>query len=290
MKRITKTIIRRLFGAKQNENFLDCCQRKKYHFLKRINRKNFSVDELKRALIEMGLKKNDIVVVHSAWRSFVGFDGRPEDVIDVISNIVGEGGTILMPSYGKDRKKLQYSEPTTAGVLAEIFRKKYASERSLSSYFSMSASGKKSKRLTESHLDSLYYFDEKSPYWKTMEDGGKILLLGLGKHPYKISLFHCVAYNLKGTMPEYANIYSDSVKTFLVDRNGKKFTKTIINKGDRIKNNNKIFKRLFREIIKPEEHRRINYLDIYLFDSKDLFNRAQGKIVEDNINIYRIIK
>ena len=198
--------------------------------VKKFNKKKFTVKDFKESLVNMGLKKGDTVIVHSAWRSFIGFEGRPQDVIDSIKNIIGEEGNILMPAFTDNFEVFKYNDKSCAGVITEVFRNNKDVQRSLNNMFSMCAYGKKSTLYLSEHIDSNYCFDDKSPYYKATQDDAKILLLGLGKKPHKITLFHCASYALKDKLSYYKNVYSYKKNVTIYDQNNKKINKAIIDR------------------------------------------------------------
>src|SRR5437016_4170572 len=58
----------------------------------------FTPTDLKRALLQLGVVPGDVLMVHSAFDHFVGFQGGPVDVIRTLQQAVGAGGTLLMPT------------------------------------------------------------------------------------------------------------------------------------------------------------------------------------------------
>lgn len=286
MKQKLRIIVRKIIGTRENETISDALNRKKYKFLKKINGKTFNNNELKQTLEQVGLKRDDIVIVHSSWRSFIGFEGKPEDVIDIIREIIGVNGTILMPAFTSNKDEFHYDDPSRAGVISEVFRQKYNIIRSLDANFSMIGEGKKAEELLLSHINSNYYFDEKSPYFKAIKNGAKILLLGLGKKPHKITLFHCITYELKDSIKEYKKVYTLKRKVKIFDKNGRIHEKIITDRNPSFQNNKNKFKKLFKFCINQKNYARINFLDIYLFNSQDVYEKGKKYIEEKNYFLY----
>lgn len=287
MKREIRIIIRKIIGAKKNETIFDAISRKKYRFLRLINRKAFDKIELKQKLEKLGLKENDTVIVHSAWRAFIGFKGGPEDVINAICEIIGKNGTILMPAFSENKNEFYYDAPSCAGVLSEVFRQKYNVIRSLDTNFSMIGIGKEAESLLSSHIESNYYFDEKSPYYKAIEINAKILLLGLGKNPHKITLFHCITYELRNVMNCYKEVYTLKRKVKICDKDRQLYEKIIIDRKKIYQNNKRKFKKLFKYCIKKQNYSKINFLDIYLFDSKKVYILGKEYIKNKKYCLYK---
>lgn len=287
MKKIIKKIIKKLLNAGEKETVSDSLQKKKYSFFKKINKKKFGVKDIKVILSTLGLKSGDTVIVHCAWRSFIGFEGSPQDIIDMIKSIIGPSGTILMPAFTSNFDVFKYDDRSDAGVLSEIFRKMNGVQRSLNSVFSMCAYGRLANYYLKDHLKSEYCFDDNSPYYKAIENNAKVLLLGLGKNPHKITLFHCVSYSLKDKVEYYKNVYSLEKNVKIFDKNNKKISKIIIDRQPNFQNSKRKFKKLFKKFIKNRNYKKINFVDIYLFETKELFNNVYDFILNNNFEIYK---
>ena len=286
MKKIIRNIVRKHIGARENETIADSLNRKKYNFLKKINRKKFSQNDFKRKLENLGLKKDDIVIVHCAWRAFIGFDGKPEDVINIICEIVGKNGTVLMPAFTNNRNEFHYEDVSCAGGLSEIFRKNYNVIRSLDTNFSMIGIGKDANDLLKDHIKSRYYFDENSPYYKAIHKNAKILLLGLGNKPHKITLFHCITYELRNLLECYKKVYTLERQVKIYNKNNEMLEKTIIDRRPLFQNNKRKFKKLFAFCISKENYEKNNYLDIYLFEAKKVYISSKDYIKRRRYCLY----
>src|SRR3954470_5036354 len=58
----------------------------------------FSPAELTNALASLGIAPGDVVIAHIAYNEFIGFTGRPSDVIASLRAALTSTGTLLMPS------------------------------------------------------------------------------------------------------------------------------------------------------------------------------------------------
>lgn len=158
------------------------------------------VNELKR----MGLKTNDVVMVHTSLKNMGYVCGGAQTIIEALIEIVGVEGTIMMPTqswknldpvegvhWEADESEWQrirdnwpaYDKnitPTnTMGAVAEMFRKWPGSIRSDHPARSVCAWGKYAKYLTENH-DISNIFGDGSPIARLYDLDGKVLLLGVG--------------------------------------------------------------------------------------------------------------
>src|SRR5437867_2258583 len=58
----------------------------------------FTPADLNSALRHLGVVPGDVLMVHSAFDRFLGFQGGPVDVIRALQEVVGAGGTLMMPT------------------------------------------------------------------------------------------------------------------------------------------------------------------------------------------------
>ena len=62
----------------------------------------------------LGLKKGDVLIVHSSLSSFGLVDGGAEAVIDAIIETVRMEGAVVMPTYSVNRRKVRRSKREAA--------------------------------------------------------------------------------------------------------------------------------------------------------------------------------
>lgn len=155
-----------------------------------------SKEDIKTGLKELGLKKGDIIGVHSSLNSFGYVEGGANAVIDALLEVVEKEGTIVMPTHSTNKimmkltpeetaagvswvcKILPYDPkeaPCTTGVIPETFRKRNGVTRSLHPLFSVAAVGPKAKEIVEAGKV------KSTDSWKrVLELDGYILLIGVG--------------------------------------------------------------------------------------------------------------
>lgn len=155
-----------------------------------------SKEDIKVGLRELGLKRGDIVGVHSSLSSFGHVEGGADTVIDALLEVVGKEGTIAMPTHSNNLEKVELSPeekaagvswlfkilpydpketPCTTGIIPETFRKRRGVIRSHHPDQSIAAIGPKAKEITGAG-------DGRSlAGWKVMYQlDGYILLIGVG--------------------------------------------------------------------------------------------------------------
>lgn len=218
MKSSIRVIVRKILGSRQNETISNSISRHKVKFKKYIYKKKISPQEFIDCIQKLGIKKGDHLMVHASWRDCFNLDMTPIEVVETLKNILGDDGTLLMPSYGSVKDYFDLNKtPSAAGVLSETFRTSPNVFRSACTHFSIAAYGKYAKKLTEDHYKSVYGFDEFSPYTKFASvEGSKILFLGLGKKPTQISIFHCSGWMLRDGDKSLYEVYGKKYHSKLV--------------------------------------------------------------------------
>jgi len=145
-------------------------------------------------LQRLGLRRGMTVFVHSAWENMIPIRSGPLEVIHLLQDAVGENGTLLMPCYSYVRGTdgvfdLRWA-PTSAGLLAEAFRRSKGVRRSANNH-SVSALGRQATELVQDHHHSLTSWDGHSPFMKMRELESLVICLGL---PHSFGLgthLHC---------------------------------------------------------------------------------------------------
>ena len=160
-------------------------------------------NEIIDALRNVGLTAGDVVMVHTSLSQIGYVCGGAQTVIEALIEVVGETGTIVMPTqswknldpetgvhwdvdeqywdmirenwpvYDKD-----ITPTNTMGAVAEMFRKWPGSIRSDHPARSVAAWGKNATYITENH-DLCDIFGDDSPVGKLYKLDGKVLLLGV---------------------------------------------------------------------------------------------------------------
>ncbi len=153
-----------------------------------VNGKVLTTQELYDSLEEVGVKKGDVICVHSHLMAF----GKPllkrQDfmnlIIDTLNDVIGENGTLIMPTFtysfcNKENYDMQKS-PSTVGILTEYYRKYPNIERTWHPIFSFAIGGNRQKEYLDIGPDA---FSLDSVYGKMIRDNGKLIMLG-GNYGY----------------------------------------------------------------------------------------------------------
>ncbi len=145
-------------------------------------------EDIKAGLIRLGLKKGDMVGVHSSLSSFGYVEGGADTVIDALLETVGKLGNVVMSTHSanlsEDKRTPEMIEagiswlfkilpydpdqtPVTTGIIPETFRKRDGVVRGRHPSLSIAALGPKAERLSEG-------------WHRLLELDGYILLIGVG--------------------------------------------------------------------------------------------------------------
>jgi aminoglycoside 3-N-acetyltransferase len=152
--------------------------------LYQANQTLISRSDFTRAIKKVGIKRGDIIFVHSDISSFGKIvsenkDGFFDSLITILKNTVGESGTIIMPtftySFTQDKIFDVNNSPSTVGALTEYFRKLPDVERTVEPMLSVVVWGKQKRHFSEVGNES---FGIGSIFHKLHSLKGKILFLG----------------------------------------------------------------------------------------------------------------
>ncbi len=274
MHEILRTLIRKVFKVKEHENIKDALNRYKIKYTRFLHRKRVSVEALEKAIRDCGVSEGDVIMVHCAWRSMYNYLGTPEDVIESLKRIVGKTGTILMPCYGDRYDFLDVQNtPSCAGVLSEVFRKMQGVSRSECTHFSVAGWGARADEMLGEHSKSQYGFDRFSPCYKLgCCNSGKIVFLGLGAWPTKISVFHCAGFVMKDKDKKMDALLSHGYEAEIISK-GITDRREMYTRIPGHVNDNKNFRRILKAI-SGRKHIKISNIDIVSVDSKEALETA----------------
>lgn len=159
------------------------------------------------------LKKGDVVFIHSAM-SKIKFSFSIERLVEMILEVIGEEGTILLPCWEIDTNAKNFltnnpdyvfdvdNTKTKLGKLSEYVRNMKGAYRSQNPINSVVGFGKHAEHLLSEHHLDIYSCGKKSPFYKMLNYPSKII--GLGVDFRYLTFMHCV---------EDCNEFKYSVKT-----------------------------------------------------------------------------
>jgi len=149
----------------------------------------YTTKELRATLVEMGIVKGDSILMHSAYRPTNGFQGKPQDVIDVVLDVIGKEGTLVMMSMAYESSTREYLRarpifdvrrtPSRMGILTELLRRRRGAVRSLSPTHPVIAFGEKANWIVADHDHCRYPCGPDSPFEKMLQLDSKMLFFDL---------------------------------------------------------------------------------------------------------------
>src|SRR5918996_326151 len=161
-------------------------------------------------LVALGVSRDGVLVVHTAFSSFGGRAGAPADLITALRMAAGTRGTVVMPSMSDDDEQPFDPQRTPCagmGIVADTFWRMPGVVRSDSPH-AFAAVGPHAAEITAPHsIDVPHGLD--SPVGRAYDLDAEILLLGVG-HDSNTTVH--LAENLAGVrykLPKYATVLRD---------------------------------------------------------------------------------
>ena len=140
-------------------------------------------------LADLGVRRGDLLLVHSSFNSMGHVPGGPETVIRGLMAALGEGGTLLLPalSYASVSEEQPRFDPectpVCVGAIPEYFRTRAGTLRSVHPTHSVCAAGAKAHQIVSQHHLDRSPVGKNSPLRLLRDLSGKILMLGCGLKP-----------------------------------------------------------------------------------------------------------
>ena len=172
--------------------------------------------------------RDGILTVHSGFRELSRAGHRAEAFIEALLGHLSDG-TVVMPTMSwrivtpQNPVFDELATPSHVGAVAELFRTRYASARSLHPTHSVAAVGRRAHELVASHHLGTTPCAMNSPYGLMRSQGAHILMLGCG-------LERCTAIHLPEELlaPDVYLVPEDQAEPYtLRDRHGACFTMTL---------------------------------------------------------------
>ncbi len=143
---------------------------------------NVTYDMLIEGFKNIGLNKGDSVMAHSSLKAFGYVEGGADTIIDALIEVIGEQGTIIMPTFTLSFMNAQApvfdvkNSPSEVGKITEIFRTRNNVYRSKHITHSVAIWGKDAKYIAS--LPSGTAWGDDSPFKWLLDKDGYILMLG----------------------------------------------------------------------------------------------------------------
>jgi aminoglycoside 3-N-acetyltransferase len=143
--------------------------------------------QVARDLLDLGVKNGDTILVHSSFKSLGPVPGGIETLLLGLFGAIGASGTLLMPALcWALRPPEEYNvreSPVNVGAVAEYFRTRSGTFRSIHPTHSVCAVGRRTHDLLDDHFLDSTPCGSNSPFAKITEIPAKIIMLGCGLGP-----------------------------------------------------------------------------------------------------------
>ena len=113
--------------------------------------------DIEAALRQLGTGDGDVLMAHSSLTSFGRVRGGADAVIDALLDVVGSGGTLVMPAFCQRDGELRFEtwdvrlSPSDVGRITEVFRLRPGGVRSNHATHSVAACGRHAHEITQGH-------------------------------------------------------------------------------------------------------------------------------------------
>ena len=144
------------------------------------------LSDLVRDLVALGVRRGDLLMVHSSLRSLGFVDGGPETVVNALLQALGPQGTLVVPTFtyptaGDPMFVFDpVHTPSQMGAISEAARQRPHAHRSIHLAHSIAAIGPLAQTIATSGGASGW--DADSPMRQVFDRNGRYLLLGV---PYQ---------------------------------------------------------------------------------------------------------
>ena len=195
-----------------------------------------TVDDMLGELAQMGVKRGDILIVHSSMDGLHNIDATPREILEGIMGFLGEEGTLVLPAYpfhkeqGAPEKAIRYDPSRTVawtGILPNVFLSIKGTVRSNFPKNSLAANGKYAEEMFANELRDTASHGPHSAWNFCAEHHAKVVFLGVSPN-HSFSEVHMAEGVLEENWPirdwYYSQRYQIKIKgewqekTFLVRR------------------------------------------------------------------------
>ena len=181
---------------------------------RKIYRRPVAVSELRQRLIDLGVTAGRTLYVQSSWNEFFNVPMRPTEVIDLLRDLLGPEGTLVMPAFAIDQDPAKIflvdKAPVYTGLLCEVFRRTPEVRRSIHLSSSVCAIGPNAEFLIRDHHLTDMPWGKDSPFCRLMEVDGRQLGLGAGFN--FITPLHAVECLLYDEVPFFHAVFDGTIR------------------------------------------------------------------------------
>ena len=151
------------------------------------SQKGLTQEEIRQSLARIGLGPGNVVLVHSAMRTFGHIQGGAETVVKAFLEVLGPAGTLVAPNFTFSHEAEEdplidpENNPSEMGIISETVRRHPRAIRSTGFRHSFSAIGPRAEVITQ--VDpALSVFDLRSSFGVMLALDTQVVLAGMTYH------------------------------------------------------------------------------------------------------------
>lgn len=284
--------IKSLLKHVSSSNQRKAIRRYKRHFLNKVKpRRKISLKEMRSIIVDdLGIKNGDRIIVSSSFGN-VNAAFSPQEMVELLMDIIGEEGVIMMPYYppvnstewaAKHEVFDMRNTKSGMGVLTNVFSKMPGVYMSKHPTKAVCVWGKDAQEIAVGHevATTPFYWD--SPYGKLLKQPSKSLGIGLKNIP----IFHSFEDILTDPIDFYYQ--KEKCQLDLIDKDG---TSTVVETcvhDDKVLNHCVSAGDYVRDL-NCATYRRLDvgYKIMYSIDNDDLFEECRKRQFENGNLRYR---
>lgn len=190
---------------------------------------SYTPAQLEEKFRELGIARNDAVLIHASFGQFTGFRGEPRQVIDCLLNVLGPGGHLFMVSMGFTSSAHDYLKSgkpfdvrrtvSRMGIISEIFRRREGVLRSANPLLPVLAWGPRAAWVIAGHDQIMHSSGAGSPFEKMLELDTKVLFFNVSFDVF--TFIHYLEDRFKDSAPVPV-YHPEPLETSMIDGNGRK--------------------------------------------------------------------
>ena len=148
-----------------------------------------TAERLRRDLAALGVRPGGVLMVHASLRALGYVADGPEAVIQGLLAALGPAGTLLMPALTYETVTTKHpafdvgNTPSNVGLIAETFRTRTGTLRSIHPTHSVCGTGPLAAKILDPHIADTTPCGPHSPFTALPRYRGRILMLGCGLAP-----------------------------------------------------------------------------------------------------------
>lgn len=276
-----KSILKHLSSSDQRK----AIRRYKRHFMNKVRpRRKISIKEMRAIIVDdLGIKSGDRIIVSSSFGN-INPAFSPQHMIDLLMEIIGEEGLIMMPYYppinstewaAKHEVFDMRNTKSGMGVLTNVFSKMPGVYMSKHPTKAVCVWGKNAEEIATGHETATTPFYWDSPYGRLLKEPSKSLGIGLKNIP----IFHSFEDILTDPIDFYYQ--KEKYKLDLIDKFGNSIVVETFVHDDKVLNHCMSAGDYVRNL-NCSSYRRIDvgYKIMYSIDNNDLFAECKKRQFE----------